>query len=202
MAITWTTAELEAIQKQTLGDLRPSYYSITSKSYIQISSDFEGYLILQSADDKQKVLTWMTDVNKINNDKTDQNELLNRFMAVRSDDVAARITELDDKLDEYSNMQADLITDGKDPSRYGDIIELSLMVNTISRPIDNLNLQREQAFHEQNMIQVITDAVRSEQVNDDTTKELTSWQTIMSTYKGQTAQSTSTVGLPTKGGLF
>ena len=202
MSISWSTSELDLIKKQTLGDMRPSYYSIVNKNLIQISEDFEGYLILQAAEDKQKVLTWMTDVTKINNDTKDQNELLNRFLTVRSDDADARITELDEKLNKYADMQANLITDGTDPSRYADIIEIDLMVKTISKPLDNLTIQREQAYHEQNMVTAITNAVKNEQVNDDTTKEITSWQTILSTYKGQTAKSKSKVGKPSVGGIF
>ena len=156
MAITWSKEELDAIQKQSMKDMRPSYYSITNKSYIQISEDFEGYLILQASDDKQKILTWMKDVSKINNDTKDQNELLSRFLQVRSDDTIARIDELDEKLNKYDEMQTDLITDGKDPSRYGSIMELSLMVTSITKSVDNILIQREQAFHEQNMIATIT----------------------------------------------
>jgi len=202
MAITWSTSELEAIKKQTLKDLKPSYYSLVNKNYIQITEDFEGYLILQSADDKQKILTWMADVGKINNDTKDQNELLNRFLAIRAEDADARVVELDERLNNYSDMQATLITDGKDPSRYGTIVELSLMTQAISKSIDIISLQREQAFHEQNMVAAITIAVKNEQSNADTEKELTSWQNIVSAYKGQTAKSKSKVSKPSLGGVF
>lgn len=202
MSINWSTSELEAIKKQTLKDSKPSYYSLTNKNYIQISEDFEGYLILQGGDQKQKVLTWMSDVSKINNDTKDQNAILNRFLEIRYQDTSDRITELDEKLNKYSEMQTELITDGTDPSRYGSIIEINLMVKCISKSIDNINLQREQAFHEQNMVTAVQNAIQNEQVSDDTTKELTSWQTIMSTYKGQTSKSGSKVSKPSMGGLF
>jgi len=202
MAITWSTSELESIKQQSLGDQKPSYYSVTNKNYIQISNDFEGYLILQGADDKQSVMDWMTDAVSISNDKKAQTELLNRFLAVRTQDVDARITELDDTLNKYDDMQTNLITDGTDPSRYGSIIELDLMVKSMAKPLDNLTIQREQAFHEQNMIAAITNAIKNESVTEDTTKELTAWQSIMSIYKGQTNKSKSTVSKPSVGGLF
>jgi len=202
MAITWSKEELDAIQKQSMKDMRPSYYSITNKSYIQISEDFEGYLILQASDDKQKILTWMKDVSKINNDTKDQNELLSRFLQVRSDDTTARIDELDEKLNKYDEMQTDLITDGKDPSRYGSIMELSLMVTSITKSVDNILIQREQAFHEQNMIATITYILDNEKITDDTKKELTSWQNIISTYKGQANKSKSNVSKASTGSVF
>jgi hypothetical protein len=202
MSIAWSTAELEAINKQTLKELKPSYYYIKNKSYIQISEDFEGYLILQGSDDKQKILTWMKDVSKINNDTKDQNELLSRFLQVRSDDATARVEELDEKLNKYDDMQTDLITDGNDPSRYGSIVELSLMVTSITNSVDNILIQKEQAFHEQNMIATITDILTNEKVTDDTKKELTSWQNIMSTYKGQKNKPKSNVSKASTDSVF
>lgn len=202
MSIAWSTTELEAIKKQTLKELKPSYYSLKNKNYIQISEDFEGYLILQASDDKQKILTWMADVSKINNDTKSQNELLTRFLEIRSADADARIEELDEKLNKYDDMQSDLITDGNDPSRYGSIVELSLMVTSITNSVDNILIQREQAFHEKNVIATITDILTDDNVTEDTTKELTSWQTIMSTYKGEKNKPKSKVSAASTGSVF
>jgi len=202
MSITWSTSELEMIKKQTLKDLRPSYYSPTNKNYIQISEDFESYLILQPSDDKQKLLTWITDIDKINNDVKDQNELLGRFIVVRDEDANDRILELDEKLNKYADMQATLITDGKDPSRYASLIELSLMVESISKSLDNINIQREQAFHELCMVRSIENTLNAEKITDEYKSEITSWQTIISSYKGQTSKSGSKVGKSMPGGLF
>jgi hypothetical protein len=200
--IVWNTSELDSIKKQTLGNLRPLYYSSINKKYLQISDDFEGYLILQSAEEKRKILTWISDIAKINNDTKDQNILLQRFMDVRSADADDRIAELDEKLNKYSEMQADLITDGNDVSRYSSIVELDLMVRSISKPLDNLLIQREQAFHEKNIIAAVTNAVRSEQITDETKKELSSWQGVISSYQGQAQQQKSKTSKASMGGVF
>lgn len=202
MSITWSTSELDMIKKQTLKDLRPSYYSVTNKNYIQISDDFEGYLILQAADDKQKLLTWIADISKINNDTKSQNELLARFLAVREEDANARIAELDEKLNKYSDMQATLITSGEDPARYAELIELSLMLKAITKSVDNILMQREQAFHELCVVKSVTNLLNVEKVSDEAEKEITSWQTIASTYRGQTSKSGSKVSKAATGGLF
>lgn len=202
MDITWSTDELEEIKKQTMKDLRPSYYSIQNRNLIQISEDFEGYLILQAADDKQKIITWMTDVSKINNDTKDQNDLLTKYLEIRGTDADDRITELEERLNKCSEMQANLITDGKDPSRYGAILELSLMVNSVTKSIDNIMIQREQAFHEKNVIAAVTNKVKSEAVDEESKKELDSWKSILATYKGQTNKSSSKAGKTSLGGVF
>jgi hypothetical protein len=200
--IVWSTSELESIKKQTLGNLRPLYYSSSNRKYLQISDDFEGYLILQSAEEKRKILTWISDITKINNDTEDQNVLLQRFMDVRSADADDRISELDEKLDNFSELQADLITDGNDVARYSSIIELDAMVRSISKPLDNLLIQREQAFHEKNVIAAVTNTARQEKITDDTKKELSSWQTVISAYKGETQKQKSKTGVASMGGVF
>lgn len=200
--ISWSTAELEEIKKQSLGNLRPYYYSVTNKNLIQISSDFEGYLIIQSADEKRKLLTWMSDLTKINNNTQDQSALLKRYFDTRTADADDRIAELDEKLNKYADMQADLITDGTDPSRYGGIVELNTMVKTISKTLDNISIQREQAFHEKNVITAMGAVLKAEEVTDDYKKELMSWQRIVSTYKGQTQKKKSSTNKSATGGVF
>lgn len=202
MDITWNADELEEIKKQTMKDLRPSYYSIQNRNLIQISEDFEGYLILQGADDKQKIITWMADVGKINNDTKDQNDLLAKYLEIRGTDADDRITELEERLNKCSEMQANLITDGKDPSRYGSIFELSLMIQSVTKSIDNIMIQREQAFHEKNVIAAVTNKVKSETVDDESKRELDSWKSILATYKGQTNKSSSKTGKTSLGGVF
>lgn len=200
--IAWTSSELESIKQQTLGDLRPSYYSASSQSLIQISDDFEGYLILQNSDEKSSILNWISNLNSINNDVKDQNVLLQRFMSARTADATDRITELDSILNNYAKMEANLITDGNDPSRYGSIVELNLMVTDLARGLDNISIQREQAFHEQNLINAITAVINAEIITDQFQKEVDSWQSIVSTYSGQSQQPASTVGIPAVGGMF
>jgi len=201
-SIVWSTAELENIKKQTLGNLRPLYYAPANKRYLQISNDFEGYLILQSAEEKRKILTWISDITKINNDIEDQNTLLQRFMDVRSADADDRISELDEKLNNFSEMQAELVTDGNDVARYSSIIELDSMVRSISKPLDNLLIQREQAFHEKNIIAAVISNIKLEKITEDTKKELSSWQTVVSTYKGETQKQKSKTGVASAGGVF
>ena len=203
MGITWSTSELDMIKKQTMSNLRPSYYSTTNKNYIQISEDFEGFLIIQAADNKQKLLKWMSDIGGITNDVKDQNKLLTAFIAVRDADANAQIVEIDNKLNDYAEMQATLLTDGTDPARYASIIELDLMLTSISKSVDNITIQRDQAFHELCVTKTVENKLNIEAVSDEAEKEMSSWQSIVSSYKGQTESSGgSKVGLPSPGGLF
>jgi hypothetical protein len=203
MAVNWSTEELEKIKNQSLGELKPYYYYLPNKNFIQISEDMEGYLILQDQEQKQKLLSWIKDVTKIEMDNEDRDALLATYLDIRLEDAAARIEELDTVLNQYADMQAELITDGDDSSRYATIMDLNLMVRSIGKPVESISIQRDQAFHEQNVTTALKNLLDRNKSDSDSQKELSSWQTVISAYKGQTGKSNSKKVGPSKmGNLF
>jgi len=189
MAVSWSNSELEKIKQQTLGDLAPSYYYPRTKSMRQIDYDMEGYLILQIKDQKQKLLDWIKNVTKIEVNNADRDALLDVYLATRLDDSSARINELDIMLNKYSELQGELLSSGDDPSRFASIIDLNQMVRSISRTVDSISIQRDQAFHEQNVTTILKTILDVTKSTDETQKELKSWQSVISAYPGQTAKS-------------
>lgn len=187
--MAWSTEELEKIKNQSLGDLRPSYYYLPNKTMMQISEDMEGYLILQDQEQKQKLLSWIKNVTKIETENKDRDTLLATYLDIRVEDTQARMDEMDEMLNNYAEMQAELITDGEDSSRFATIMDLNLMVRSISRPVEMITMQRDQAFHEQNVTNSLINLLEANKSDKDTERELSSWQTVISSYKGQKGKS-------------
>lgn len=203
MAITWSADETEKIKNQTLNELRPSYYYVPNRSMVQITEDMEGYLILQEQEQKQKLLSWIKNVTKIETSNEKRDQLLATYLDIRQQDTVDRITELDEVLNQYADMQAELITDGDDSSRYATIGDLNIMLRSITKPVDVINIQRDQAFHEQNVTTALQNRLEANKSNTDTQKEISSWQSVISAYKGQTAKSgKKKVGTANMGNLF
>jgi hypothetical protein len=203
MAITWNTDEIEKIKNQTLKELRPSYYYVPNRNMVQITEDMEGYLILQDQEQKQKLLSWIKNVTKIETSNEKRDQLLATYLEIRQQDALDRITELDEVLNQYADMQAELITDGDDSSRYATIGDLNIMLRSITKPVDVINIQRDQAFHEQNVTTALQNLLEANKSNTDTQKEISSWQSVISAYKGQTAKSgKKKVGIAKMGNLF
>jgi hypothetical protein len=124
-------------------------------------------------------------------------------LEIRQQDALDRITELDEVLNQYADMQAELITDGDDSSRYATIGDLNIMLRSITKPVDVINIQRDQAFHEQNVTTALQNLLEANKSNTDTQKEISSWQSVISAYKGQTAKSgKKKVGIAKMGNLF
>jgi len=190
MAVNWSAEEIEKIEKQSLQDLAPYYYYPLSKSMRQIDTDMEGYLILQPKDQKQKVLEWIKNVVKIENDSVDRDFLLQMYFKTRLEDVDARIEELDTTLNKYAELQGELLSGNDDPSRFASIIDLNQMIRSISRMVDSISIQRDQAFHEKNLTNILNNLLDLNQSNEETQKELKSWTAVVSAYPGQNSKST------------
>ena len=191
MAVNWSTAELEKIEKQSLGDLAPYYYYIPTKSMRQIEYDMEGYLILQPKNQKQKLLDWIKNVTKIEMDNVERDSLLSTYITIRLEDASTRIEEIDTVLNMYSELQGELLAGSDDPSRFASIIDLNEMIRSISRTVDSISIQRDQAFHERNLtndLKILLDGFKS---SGETQEELKSWQSVISAYPGQNAKSGS-----------
>ena len=190
----FSAAELDIIAKEKKKpEDRPSYYSASDKTFIQISESFEGYLILQPIDQKQKILSWVQKASKEKDKNIDRDALLQKFLNNRKNDAKTRVVELDKKLEDFNSFKSDLVDDGSGNSRYTNILEISLLSQSLQKPVDELMMMREQAAHEVNMVSFLTNRLIPD--NSDTKRELQSWQTVLAAYKGQSPD-----GQPPKSG--
>jgi hypothetical protein len=183
----FSTSELESIKKQTKPDSKkPFYYSAQQRLPAQISNNFEGFLILQKTDIKQKALAWIKSANSIEEKNKERDDLLIEYSAIRKQDSEERLIELDQRTSDFNSFRSNFVTsDGSDPSRFANIPEVVLVLNSLQKPVDSIFIQREQAFHELNLIAVTDTKITIEKTTTDTLKELNSWQTVISAYRGQ-----------------
>ena len=77
------------------------------------------------------------------------------------------------------------------------------MIRSMARSIARIKVYREAAFHEETMVNLLTGALEVEKTNEETKKELSSWQTVLSAYEGQESKSGSSKdkGVASLGGL-
>lgn len=187
MAITFSQDELDLIAKQALPpDERPSYSVPETKSSDKISKDFESYLILQSADDKQNILSWINSLKKVDSALEDRDAILKRYLDIRAEDAAQIIQDVDKDTGDFNKFKASLAPgeEGK-PSRWTELLELNLLARALQRPIDEILIQRETAFHEENMLKLVQILLDVKAFGKDTSQELKQWQAIIGAYKGQ-----------------
>jgi len=183
----FSNEELAIIKSQRLA-APPEYYSSDLRTPIEISPDFEAYLILQSQDQKQKSLDWIQQVQSISTNNSDRDALLKDYLAFRKDQANKRIMELDTKLGNYDEYRTGLLsnpTDAEDANKFADVTEVTTMARILQRPIDSLNLLRERAYHETVLVKYWENRMDVDKYDAEGTKELTSWEAVISAYEGE-----------------
>lgn len=198
----FTTEELNIIvpQRRSPG-LRPLYYDSTQKVLTSISSDFEGFLILQTSESKQKALAWITEATGLDVNRSDQNTILEEYIAIRNADAELRVQEISEVMTKFDDFKTDFLTDGTDSSRFADIAEVNIFLTSVQRPLGDIAVRREKAIHERNMATLQSSKLQASKITTDTMRELSSWQTVMSAYKGQTSKAPTQTGSTPLGGL-
>lgn len=183
MAIEFTSEELILIEKNRKPFVeRPNFYNSQTGAEQKISEDFEAYLILQVKSDKQKILQWIRRTILIEIDAADRDSLLTTYLTNRKTDATLRLTELDEESQKFAAFRENLANDGD--RRFDAVVELNLLTATLQKPIDQIVIQRDSAFHEQNLITILEQRLAEELSNDDTKRELDSWQVVISAYDG------------------
>ena len=188
--MAFTTEEKELIRQQALPPVdRPSYYSSQARTERQISEGFESFLILQDQTQKQNSLDWIGKALDIEADNEDRDALLATYLDIRENDAQERVTELDEKLEDFNKFVTGLFakdsSSGSDPSRFSTVAELNLFVLSLQKPLDKITVQRDQAFHESNLASILNNRLEQEKTDEDSSKEIESWQPVISTYEGQ-----------------
>jgi hypothetical protein len=177
--------EIEKVTKQRKIPL-PKYTSVLTGASTSISEDFEAYLILQPADKKQTILSWINTVKGLELDNTDRDDLLRQWMTIRAEEAALQIEELDEALGGFDEFKRSLTAgDEESPTRFAELVELDLLARALQKPIDELVMMRDEAFHEQNMILLIKNQLDNEGATTESTSELENWSGVIAAYPGQ-----------------
>lgn len=176
-------------QKKLSAEL-PQYFNSATKTNTPISRDFEAYLILETQEHKQKSLSWIKDVQSISQDSTDRDAILKTFATNRLADANATIKELDSTLKNFDAFKAGLFNIG-DSNDFASVFEVSLLAQSLQRPLDEIKFLRDRAFQEKVISNIQLDRLDRSGFNSDTQKELASWQTVISSYPGQSGSDQS-----------
>ena len=181
---SFTQEELTLINSQRKKDTElPLYFSSTSKSNVSITRRFEEYLILQTSNQKQKILDWVDKALQIQKVNIDRDTILDTFLTNRIADNQAIIDELDQEIQGFNDFIKQVFVNGD--YRFNDVVEVGLMLKSLQNPLDELLLRRDMAFQETNLATVLKERIEDNLETNDTRKELQSWKQVLSAYEGK-----------------
>jgi hypothetical protein len=177
LGVTLSPTDLATVQQQELSTL-PEYYSAASSQYVEISRDFEAFLILSSSDLKNAALNWIQTTvdlqkkNKLRDDLTAlavQNELTN---------AQAKIAEYNTQLNGFGQFR----TNFQANSTFASVSEVQLFLTDLQVVIDEMATGLDRATFDQTICQVIQRGQNQVSISQNQIQELQSWTSVISTY--------------------
>jgi hypothetical protein len=187
----FSQAELDLIADQTKPESQlPSYYDADTDQNVVISRDFEAYLILETQQQQQATLQWISQELDFQANNLDRDAILTRYLVNRGTDDTARLAEINTRLMNFDSFKAGLLQGnipGQPPLDWSTTPELNLLSQSLQMPLDEINLLYDLTFHEQNVVAVLQNRMENTSYTDSDQEELQSWQTVISAYQGQSS---------------
>lgn len=170
--------------RRNLEEFLPSFYSAREKTNKKIGKDFEAFLILQSKSQKESTQKWITTVTSFAEQRNDRNKLLARFCTNQRKNNEKIVASIDLVTKDFNSFRQSLFADGENTTRFAGIPELNSFLQVVQAPIDEIMLARQMAYHDMIVASQIENQVSKTGSKEEMTKELNSWNTLFSTYKG------------------
>ena len=170
------TVTQEAKSEQDL----PSYYSASQQTDVQISRDFEAFLILSTSEMKTSALTWINQAVSLNK----PNKLRDALAALT---VTQELKNSKLQLDAYTQTLGDFETFRQNFSTgsvFSAVPEVQLFINDLQSMIDELVVGQQRAFFDNTIATVIQGTLKNQAVTQAQLEELQSWTTVISAYLG------------------
>jgi len=169
-------SQVERKQK-TQSDL-PAYFSADLQQDVQISRDFEAFLILAPDDLKTTALDWIQKAQTLQKANTVRDELV--ALAIKSElsNAALQIEALDTELQHFEDFRQTFQTQDV----FSGVPEVQLFLQDLQRVIEERNVQRERAYFDQTMAGIQDRFSAQTQLTKDQTEELQSWTAVLTTY--------------------
>jgi len=155
----------------------PSYFSAGFGDNVQISRDFERFLILKSVDQKSKALNWLTQAKEFGVINSDRDALISSLIKNDRKDAILIGIEVNPFIDQFSRFRLGYVT-----SEFVGVSEVGLMLADMQRPMGELNEISRRSFQRQVVANVAFARLRLSGLTSNNLKQLNSWFTPLTAY--------------------
>ena len=179
MAVILSPSDQATVQEnQRSTDQLPEYYDALSKQDIQISRDFEAFLILTSDTLKTAALAWIQKATNLNKTNKFRDALTQIAIGQELANAQAQLAEYDLQLQHFTDFR----TTFKAATEFAGVSEVQLFLSDLQRGIEELSIGRDRAFFDQTISEVLLNFEDQTQITEDQVQELQSWTTVISEY--------------------
>ena len=159
---------------------RPSYYSAQNKQNVEISEDFEAFLILVGSKKRHEAAKWISDIGDLAGSNDDRDGLLKEWLDNEQTTVDAVVDELETDLAAFDTWRKEFIND--DP-RFAAIPEVQQLIRDLQSQAESLFSTQRRMIHRaillgQTETRLFNGGLRAGQM-----QQTISWVTPLTSYK-------------------
>lgn len=179
MALTLTDQEAQVVQqkRKNVDDL-PTYFNADLQTNVQISRDFEAFLILAPDDLKTSAINWIKQATDLQKTNKDRDALSDLAIAQEILNATNKMNALDAVLGDFNDFRSSFQTD----STFADIPEVQQFLFDLQRVIEELVNSRDRAQFDSVASQVIQRGDDRLVITNPEIQELQSWTGVLSQY--------------------
>jgi len=175
-----TSDEAKKVDAQAKQE-RPYYYSSDSAELVQISSDFEAWLILTPMGIRARLATFFQFIldNDIN-DWPQRKNLLDKWLEDEEDDLRTEIEGYGLTIDSYDEIRESLASS---TAGFEDVDEVNRLAVDLTTSTGDLVERRDNLKFEKALSVVLQSRAEGSGIPDDVEQEIKSWVRLLLTYE-------------------
>jgi hypothetical protein len=156
----------------------PTYYSAAQQNNIQISRDFEAFLILSSKDSLNSALTWITQANDLGKPNKLRDALNGLALTQEISNSKALMDAYASVLTDFNKFKSSFVFS----NTFNAVPEVQLFLQDLQGQIDELVSGQDRAFFDNTVAQVAQRAQQNTNVSQPQLQELNSWRSVLTSY--------------------
>lgn len=168
------------LTQQRSQDNLPSYFNAALRTNVQISREFEAFLILAPTKLKSTALQWIQQAVTLNQENKQRDALLSLATANELSNAGLKIDECNTQLNAYNTFRSQFAIQqalDTDP-------DVQLFLADLQNTIGDLIVQYDRAFFDQTIATVLQNSLTPGAVTEAQVEELQSWTSVISAYLG------------------
>lgn len=156
----------------------PSYYDAETQQNVQISRDFEAFLIVSDDSLKTSALSWIQKATQITQVNQLRDSLVQLGLAQELKNAQARVAEYNNQLQDFSTFRANFQTQ----TAFAGVPEVQLFLSDLQAMIGELSVGLDRATFDQNVSNILIQYGDNTEVTEGQVEELQSWTSVISAY--------------------
>ena len=191
MAISLTEDELAFVNTHRLSaDALPTYFDASVQKDVQISRDFEAYLILAPNDLKSAAIAWINTAVQLNHSNLLRDTLVQRATAQEVSNSTLEYNAYQTALTNFQDFRENFLTE----QDFATVTEVQLFLSDLQAVMDEITTGSDRAQYALTLATVVSRYNDKIAVSQALVEELQSWSVPLGSYTGNETPPGSAAG--------